>query len=159
MKAGLGPRQGARLGWRFQAAAAPPERVSDSLTNEVRCGDAEGLATEEDLPIKDYDKQTAQDIAGQLKNFLRKIDAYERKHENRATFGAELVIARSCGPFWRFPRELGRIADRERALFRRATTKARWPSQPHRQSSRGCWRAPAELRCEVRTGTAVTPPA
>lgn len=47
------------------------------------------LATEEDLPIKDYDKQTAQDIAGQLKNFsqhdLRKIDAYERKNENRAT--------------------------------------------------------------------------
>lgn len=52
------------------------------------------LATEEDLPIKDYDKQTAQDIAGKLKNFsqhdfsqhdLRKIDAYERKHENRAT--------------------------------------------------------------------------
>ena len=47
------------------------------------------LATEEDLPIKDYDKQTAQDIAGRLKNFsqhdLRKIDAYERKNENRAT--------------------------------------------------------------------------
>ena len=47
------------------------------------------LATEEDLPIADYDKQTAGDIAGRLKGFtqrqLRMIDAYERKHENRAT--------------------------------------------------------------------------
>jgi SpoVK/Ycf46/Vps4 family AAA+-type ATPase len=47
------------------------------------------LATEEDLPIKDYDKVTAEDIAGKLKGFsqreLRKIDAYERKNQNRAT--------------------------------------------------------------------------
>jgi hypothetical protein len=47
------------------------------------------LATEEDLPIKDYDKQTAQDIANHLKNLsqhdLRKIDTYERKNENRTT--------------------------------------------------------------------------
>ncbi len=47
------------------------------------------LATEADLPIKDYDKQSAADIAGKLKGFsqrdLRLIDAYERKHENRAT--------------------------------------------------------------------------
>ncbi len=47
------------------------------------------LATEEDLPIKDYDEQSAADIAGKLKGFsqreLRLIDAYERKHENRAT--------------------------------------------------------------------------
>jgi DNA-binding NarL/FixJ family response regulator len=27
---------------RSQATAAAPEKVSDSLTNEVRCGDAEG---------------------------------------------------------------------------------------------------------------------
>ncbi|MGB0095803.1 MAG: hypothetical protein WBP81_25100 [Solirubrobacteraceae bacterium] len=47
------------------------------------------MANEEDLPIKDYDKQTAQDIADQLKNLsqhdLRKVDTYERKNENRAT--------------------------------------------------------------------------
>jgi SpoVK/Ycf46/Vps4 family AAA+-type ATPase len=47
------------------------------------------LATEEDLPIKDYDKQSAEDIASKLKGFsqrqLRTIDAYERKNENRAT--------------------------------------------------------------------------
>ena len=44
---------------------------------------------ERDLPIRDYDKQSAADIASQLKGFsqreLRMIDAYERKRENRAT--------------------------------------------------------------------------
>ncbi len=47
------------------------------------------LTTEGDLPIKDYEKQSAEDIAGKLPNFsqreLRMIDAYERKHDNRAT--------------------------------------------------------------------------
>jgi hypothetical protein len=47
------------------------------------------LATEADLPIQGYDKQTAEAIAGKLKGFsqreLRMIDAYERKHENRTT--------------------------------------------------------------------------
>jgi uncharacterized protein (UPF0335 family) len=47
------------------------------------------LATEQDLPIKQYDKQTAADITAKLKGFsqreLRMIDAYERKHQNRAT--------------------------------------------------------------------------
>jgi hypothetical protein len=47
------------------------------------------LATEQDLPIKDYDKQTAEDIAAKLKGFsqreLRMIGAYEAKRQNRAT--------------------------------------------------------------------------
>jgi hypothetical protein len=47
------------------------------------------IATEQDLPIADYDKQTARDIAAKLNGFsqreLRMIDAYEIKHENRAT--------------------------------------------------------------------------
>jgi SpoVK/Ycf46/Vps4 family AAA+-type ATPase len=47
------------------------------------------LATEQDLPITDYDKQSAADIESKLKGFsqreLRMIDAYERKHGNRAT--------------------------------------------------------------------------
>ena len=47
------------------------------------------IATEQDLPIADYDKQTAHDIAAKLKGFsqreLRMIGAYEIKHENRAT--------------------------------------------------------------------------
>jgi len=47
------------------------------------------MATQQDLPLKDYDKQAATDITARLKGFsqreLRMIDAYERKHENRAT--------------------------------------------------------------------------
>jgi len=47
------------------------------------------MATPQDLPIQDYDKQTASDITAKLKGFsqreLRMIDAYERKHEDRAT--------------------------------------------------------------------------
>jgi hypothetical protein len=47
------------------------------------------LATEQDLPIKDYDKQTADDVTAKLKGFsqreLRMIGAYEAKNQNRAT--------------------------------------------------------------------------
>ena len=47
------------------------------------------LATEQDLPITGYDKQSADDIASKLKGFsqrqLRMIDAYERKNQDRAT--------------------------------------------------------------------------
>jgi len=47
------------------------------------------VASERDLPITDYDKQTAQDISAKLNGFsqreLRMIGAYEAKHENRAT--------------------------------------------------------------------------
>jgi hypothetical protein len=47
------------------------------------------IATEQDLPIADYDKLSAEEIASRLKGFtqrdLRKIDAYERKRQNRAT--------------------------------------------------------------------------
>ena len=47
------------------------------------------LASEQDLPIKDYDKQTAQAIATKLEGFsqhdLRMIGAYEAKRKNRGT--------------------------------------------------------------------------
>ena len=47
------------------------------------------VASEKDLPIADYDAQTAADITARLKGLsqreLRMIDAYERKQENRAT--------------------------------------------------------------------------
>ena len=47
------------------------------------------MATERDLPIKDYDTQTVEEIVAKLKGFsqreLRTIDAYERKREHRTT--------------------------------------------------------------------------
>ena len=53
------------------------------------------VATEQDLPITDYDRQTAADIATKLKGFsqreLRMIDAYERKHQNRATITDQIA--------------------------------------------------------------------
>ena len=68
--------------------------VSDKARKIPGVAAAEGaitgaFATEEDLPIADYDKQSAEDIASRLKGFsqreLRLIDAYERKHGNRTT--------------------------------------------------------------------------
>jgi uncharacterized protein (UPF0335 family) len=53
------------------------------------------VATEQDLPIADYDKQTAADITARLKGFsqrdLRMIDAYERKHEDRSTITDQIA--------------------------------------------------------------------
>ncbi len=68
--------------------------IADSARKIPGVAAAEGavtgaLATEQDLPIADYDKQTAEDITSRLNGFsqreLRMIDAYERKRENRAT--------------------------------------------------------------------------
>jgi hypothetical protein len=68
--------------------------ISDSVRKIPGVAQAEGavtgaFATEEDLPIADYDKQSAEAIASRLKSFsqreLRTIDAYERKRGNRAT--------------------------------------------------------------------------
>ena len=68
--------------------------ISDSARQIPGVAAAEGaiagaFADEGDLPIADYGKQSAEDIASRLKGFsqreLRLIDAYERKHGNRAT--------------------------------------------------------------------------
>jgi len=68
--------------------------ISDSARKIPGVAAAEGAilgatADEQDLPIKDYDKQSAEDIAAKLKGFtqrdLRTIQAYEGKRENRAT--------------------------------------------------------------------------
>ena len=78
--------------------------VSDKARKIPGVAAAEGaitgaLATEQDLPIAGYDKQTAEDIASRLNGFsqreLRMIDAYERKRENRATITDK--IARLTG--------------------------------------------------------------
>ena len=74
--------------------------IADSARKIPGVAAAEGavtgaLATEQDLPIADYDKQTAGDIAARLNGFsqreLRMIDAYERKRENRATISEKIA--------------------------------------------------------------------
>ena len=74
--------------------------LSDSARQIPGVAAAEGaiagtFANESDLPIADYDRQTAGDIASRLKGFsqreLRLIDAYERKHGNRATITDRVV--------------------------------------------------------------------
>jgi hypothetical protein len=68
--------------------------IADSARQIPGVAAAEGavagaFADEADLPIADYGKQSAEDIASRLKGFtqreLRLVDAYERKHDNRAT--------------------------------------------------------------------------
>jgi hypothetical protein len=53
------------------------------------------FASVQDLPIIDYDKQTAQAIATRLEGFsqrdLRMIGAYEAKRKNRATITDRIV--------------------------------------------------------------------
>jgi hypothetical protein len=53
-------------------------------------GEARGsVAREQDLPIRNYDQLTAEEIAQRLerlsKSDLHKVDAYERRHGNRKT--------------------------------------------------------------------------
>jgi uncharacterized protein (UPF0335 family) len=61
------------------------------------------IATEKDLPIKDYDKQTAADITAKLKGFsqreLHMIDAYERKHEDRTTITDKIATLTGDEPW------------------------------------------------------------
>jgi ferritin-like metal-binding protein YciE len=61
------------------------------------------VATERDLAIKRYDKLTADGIIGRLAELsqidLAKVDAYERKHENRATITARIGTLRGNEPW------------------------------------------------------------
>ena len=68
--------------------------IADRVRKIPGVASAEGaltgaVATEQDLPIKNYDRQSADEIAGKLNGFsqreLRLVDAYERKRENRTT--------------------------------------------------------------------------
>ena len=61
------------------------------------------LATEDDLPIGEYDRQTPEEIVSRLRGFaqreLRLIDAYEREHENRTAI-TECIAALSGEEPW-----------------------------------------------------------
>lgn len=61
------------------------------------------LADAADLPIADYDKQPADEIASKLKGFtqreLRMIDAYERKNQNRNTITDKIAALSGDEPW------------------------------------------------------------
>ena len=61
------------------------------------------LTTESDLPIAEYDRQTAEDIVSRLRGFtqreLLQIDAYERKHQNRSTITDKIDSLRGDEPW------------------------------------------------------------
>ena len=84
-------------------------------------------ATEQDLPIAHYDKQTAEDIAAKLNGFsqreLRMIDAYERKRENRATITDKIAKLTGEEPWSGYDEQsVDAIAT---ALYETTTTTAR----------------------------------
>ena len=61
------------------------------------------MASAEDLAIARYDELTAEEIAGRLAELsqidLAKIDAYERKHENRTTVLSRIGALRGDEPW------------------------------------------------------------
>ena len=61
------------------------------------------VASEDDLAIARYDKLTAEEIAGRLAELsqvdLAKVDAYERKHENRTTVLNRISTLRGDEPW------------------------------------------------------------
>jgi hypothetical protein len=81
-----------------RSAIESAEGLADAAAQQARRlpgvapaeGEARGaIAREQDLPIRNYDQLTANEIIGRLDRFsetdLHKIDAYERKHSNRKT--------------------------------------------------------------------------
>jgi hypothetical protein len=85
------------------------------------------LATEQDLPIKDYDKQTAEDIAAKLKGFsqreLRMIGAYEAKRQDRATITDRIATLTGDEPWSGYDEQS--VADITTALANSAVDVAR----------------------------------
>ena len=106
--------------------------ISDSARKIPGVAAADGavtgaFATEQDLPITDYDKRTAEDIASRLNGFsqreLRLIDAYERKRENRATITDKIAKLSGEEPWSGYDEQsVEAIAT---ALYETSTTAAR----------------------------------
>jgi hypothetical protein len=80
-----------------EAAARQAQRVPGAATAE---GEAKGaVASEEQLPIANYDDLNVKDLDKRLTRLskvdLGKVDAYERKHKNRATVLKRIASLRS----------------------------------------------------------------
>ena len=91
-----------------RAAATRTKRSARQARKVPGVAQAEGqvkgaVATENDLAIPRYDELTAEDIIGKLASLsqidLAKVDAYERKNENRATVLGRITSLRGQEPW------------------------------------------------------------
>jgi ferritin-like metal-binding protein YciE len=100
--AGRATKDGAR---KTSATAKRSARQARKVPGVARAeGEVKGaLASEGDLAIARYDALTAEEIAGKLSGLsqidLAKIDAYERKHQNRATVLGRISTLRGDEPW------------------------------------------------------------
>jgi rubrerythrin len=86
--AGVAAKETARKGaTRAKKTARQARKVPGVAQAEGQVKGA--VASESDLPIRNYDKLTADDVVGKLSDLsqidLAKVDSYERKNENRQT--------------------------------------------------------------------------
>ena len=86
---------------------AAPKRTARHVSKPPRVAAAErqpkgALASDSDLAIPDYETLTAEEITGKLSGLaqidLAKIDAYERKHQNRTTILTRIGMLRGNAP-------------------------------------------------------------
>ena len=98
-----------------RTATAKTKRTARKTRNVPGVAQVEGevkgaLASAEDLAIARYDQLTAEEIASKLSELsqidLAKVDAYERKHENRTTVLSRISSLRGNEP-WPGYDELG----------------------------------------------------
>jgi ferritin-like metal-binding protein YciE len=101
-EAGAATKDAAR---RSTAATKRTARQARRVPGVARVeGEIKGaLASEDDLAIAGYDELTAEEITGKLTDLsqidLAKIDAYERKHENRTTVLSRITSLRGDEPW------------------------------------------------------------
>ena len=95
-----------------RSASATTKRTARKVPGVARVeGEIKGaVASEQDLAIARYDQLTAEEIAGKLSELsqieLAKLNAYERKHQNRATVVSRIDTLRGNEP-WPGYDELG----------------------------------------------------
>jgi ferritin-like metal-binding protein YciE len=91
-----------------RSAGASAKRATRQARKVPGVAQAEGeikgaLASEEDLPIASYDDLTAEEIISKLPELsqidLAKVDAYERKNQNRTTVLGKITSLRSDEPW------------------------------------------------------------
>jgi ferritin-like metal-binding protein YciE len=113
-------RRAAKTTRKTAASAKRTTRQARKVPGVARAeGEAKGaVASASDLPIARYDKLTADEITSRLTELsqidLSKVDAYERRHDNRATILSRIDTLRGNEP-WAGYDELN-VSEIEKAL-------------------------------------------